>query len=244
MSHLFFSASLTNTFHRSCSRDRNCCQGGEMINVMLVDDHDLVRKGIRRLLDDTSGIKVVAEAPDGEQAIRQVRKERPDVILMDVSMPGIGGLEATRKITQVSPDMKVIAVTIHDDDPIPARLLEAGAAGYITKGCDVEEIVEAIRSVHSGNRYITPGVAQKLALSLMKNRGSSGMDELSDREVTIMLMVVKGISNREISEKLCLSPKTISTYRCRLFEKLGISNNVELTRFAIRHGLVKENIVH
>mgnify|MGYP001813746135 FL=1 len=244
MSHLFFSASLTTTFHRSCSRDRNCCQGGEMINVMLVDDHDLVRKGIRRLLDDTSGIKVVAEAPDGEQAIRQVRKERPDVILMDVSMPGIGGLEATRKITQVSPDMKVIAVTIHDDDPIPARLLEAGAAGYITKGCDVEEIVEAIRSVHSGNRYITPGVAQKLALSLMKNRGSSGMDELSDREVTIMLMVVKGISNREISEKLCLSPKTISTYRCRLFEKLGISNNVELTRFAIRHGLVKENIVH
>lgn len=215
-----------------------------MINVMLVDDHDLVRKGIRRLLDDTSGIKVVAEATDGEQAIQQVRRERPDVILMDVSMPGIGGLEATRKIKQVSPGMKVIAVTIHDDDPIPARLLEAGAAGYITKGCDVDEIVEAIRAVHSGNRYITPGVAQKLALSLMKNQGPSGLDELSDREVTIMLMVVKGISNREISEKLCLSPKTISTYRCRLFEKLGVSNNVELTRFAIRHGLVKENIVH
>ena len=114
-----------------------------MINVMLVDDHDLVRKGIRRLLDDASGIKVVAEAADGEQAVTAgSQEERPDVILMDVSMPGIGGLEATRKITPVSlPGMKVIAVTIHDDDPFPARLLEAGAAGYITKGCDVEEIV-------------------------------------------------------------------------------------------------------
>ncbi|MGB5179398.1 MAG: response regulator, partial [Gammaproteobacteria bacterium] len=105
-----------------------------MINVMLVDDHDLVRKGIRRLLDDTQGIKVIAEATDGEQAISQVRMQKPDVILMDISMPGIGGLEATRKITRVSPDMKVIIVTIHDDDPFPARLLEAGAAGYITKG--------------------------------------------------------------------------------------------------------------
>ena len=241
---LLFSASLTATFTDPVAGIAIVVRGVEMINVMLVDDHDLVRKGIRRLLDDTSGIKVVAEATDGEQAIQQVRRERPDVILMDVSMPGIGGLEATRKIKQVSPGMKVIAVTIHDDDPIPARLLEAGAAGYITKGCDVDEIVEAIRSVHSGNRYITPGVAQKLALSLMKNQGPSGLDELSDREVTIMLMVVKGISNREISEKLCLSPKTISTYRCRLFEKLGVSNNVELTRFAIRHGLVKENIAH
>jgi two-component system invasion response regulator UvrY len=215
-----------------------------MINVMLVDDHDLVRKGIRRLLDDSSGIKVIAEAPDGEQAIRQIRKQKPDVILMDISMPGIGGLEATRKITQVSPDMKVIVVTIHDDDPFPARLLEAGAAGYITKGCDVDEIIQAIQSVYSGNQYITPVVAQKLALSFVNNRGKSLMDELTQREVQVMLMVVKGDSNREISEKLCLSPKTTSTYRGRLFEKLGVGNDVELTRFAIRHGLIRENIVH
>jgi two-component system invasion response regulator UvrY len=219
-------------------------KGGYMINVMLVDDHDLVRKGIRRLLDDSSGIKVIAEAPDGEQAIRQIRKQKPDVILMDISMPGIGGLEATRKITQVSPDMKVIVVTIHDDDPFPARLLEAGAAGYITKGCDVDEIIQAIQSVYSGNQYITPVVAQKLALSFVNNRGKSLMDELTQREVQVMLMVVKGDSNREISEKLCLSPKTTSTYRGRLFEKLGVGNDVELTRFAIRHGLIRENIVH
>ena len=215
-----------------------------MINVMLVDDHDLVRKGIRRLLDDNNGIKVIAEAPDGEQAIRQIRKQKPDVILMDISMPGIGGLEATRKITRVSPDTKVIAVTIHDDDPFPARLLEAGAAGYITKGCDIDEIIQAIRSVYSGKQYITPGVAQKLALSLVNNRGKSLLEELTQREVQVMLMVVKGESNREISEKLCLSPKTTSTYRGRLFDKLGVDNDVELTRFAIRHGLIRENIVH
>jgi two-component system invasion response regulator UvrY len=215
-----------------------------MINVMLVDDHDLVRKGIRRLLDDTSGINVIAEAPDGEQAIRQIRQKRPDVILMDISMPGIGGLEATRKITRMSPDMKVIAVSIHDDDPFPARLLEAGAAGYITKGCDVNEIIEAIQSVYAGNQYLTPNVAQKLALSLVNKHGKSLMDELTQREIQVMLMVVRGDSNREISEQLCLSPKTTSTYRGRLFEKLGVDNDVELTRFAIRYGLIKENIVH
>lgn len=215
-----------------------------MINVMLVDDHDLVRKGIRRLLDDTQDIKVVAEATDGEQAISQVRKQKPDVILMDISMPGIGGLEATRKITRGMPGMKVIAVTVHDDDPFPARLLEAGAAGYITKGCDIDEIIVAIQSVYSGNQYITPSVAQKLALSLVNKRGKSLLDELTQREVQVMLMVVKGVSNREISEKLCLSPKTTSTYRGRLFDKLGLDNDVELTRFAIRHGMIKENIVH
>jgi two-component system invasion response regulator UvrY len=215
-----------------------------MINVMLVDDHDLVRTGIRRLLDDIDGIKVVAEAGNGEQAIRQVRNKRPDVILMDVSMPGIGGLEATRKITRSLPDMKIIAVTIHDDDPFPARLLEAGAAGYITKGCDIREIINAIRSVYQGKQYITPGIAQKLALSFVNNRERSPFAELTPRETQVMLMVVKGYTNKEISEKLCLSPKTTSTYRYRLFEKLGVENVVELTRFAIRPGLIKENIIH
>jgi two-component system invasion response regulator UvrY len=215
-----------------------------MINVMLVDDHDLVRKGIRRLLDDASGIKVVAEAIDGEQAIREVRKKKPDVILMDVSMPGIGGLEATRKITRSLPDMKIIAVTIHDNEPFPARLLEAGAAGYITKGCAIEEIISAIQSVHQGKQYITPGVAQKLALSFVNHGTKSVIEELTQREMQVMLMMVRGESNKEISISLCLSPKTTSTYRYRLFEKLGVDNDVELTRFAIRHGLIKENIIH
>lgn len=215
-----------------------------MINVMLVDDHELVRAGIKKILDEVSGIRVVAEAENGEQAIRQVRNKKPDVILMDVSMPGIGGLEATRKIRQVSPGAKVIAVTIHDDEPFPARLLEAGAAGYITKGCHVREIVSAIKSVYQGQQYLTPGVAQKLALSFVNHRDKSPLEELTQRETQVMLMIVRGESNKEISEKLCLSPKTTSTYRYRLFEKLGIENEVGLTHFAIRHGLIKENVVN
>jgi len=215
-----------------------------MINVMLVDDHGLVRTGIKRLLKDVSGIEVVAEAENGEQAIRRVRKEKPDVILMDISMPGIGGLEATRKISQVVPGVKIIAVTIHDDDPFPARLLEAGASGYLTKGCDVQEIVNAIRSVHLGKQYITPEIAHKLALSFVNEREKSPLERLTPRETQVMLMVVRGETNKAISEKLCLSPKTTSTYRYRLFEKLGVENDVELTRFAIRHGLIRENISH
>lgn len=215
-----------------------------MINVMLVDDHGLVRNGIKRILDDVDGIAVVAEAENGEQAIRQVRKQPPDVILMDISMPGIGGLEATRKIAQSLPGVKIIAVTIHDDEPFPARLLEAGAVGYLTKGCDVREIINAIRSVHVGKQYITPVVAQKLALSFINNGEKSPIDRLTQRETQVMLIIVKGSTNKEISAKLCLSPKTTSTYRYRLYEKLGVYNEVELTRFAIRYGLIKENIAH
>jgi two-component system invasion response regulator UvrY len=215
-----------------------------MINVMLVDDHGLVRNGIKRILDDVDGIAVVAEAENGEQAIRQVRRQQPDVILMDISMPGIGGLEATRKIAQSLPGVKIIAVTIHDDEPFPARLLEAGAVGYLTKGCDVREIISAIRSVHIGKQYITPVVAQKLALSFINNGEKSPIDRLTQRETQVMLMIVKGSTNKEISEKLCLSPKTTSTYRYRLFDKLGVYNEVELTRFAIRYGLIKENVSH
>lgn len=215
-----------------------------MINVMLVDDHGLVRDGIKRLLNDVVGITVTAEAESGEQAIKQVRKHAPDVILMDISMPGIGGLEATRKITRSMPEVKVIAVTIHDDDPFPARLLEAGAAGYVTKGCDVREIISAIHSVYAGKQYITPNVAQKLALTLVNKGEKSPIDRLTQRETQVMLMIVQGATNKEISSRLCLSPKTTSTYRYRLFEKLGVLNDVELAMFAVRHGLIRENVSH
>ena len=211
---------------------------------MLVDDHDLVRSGIKRILTDVGDIEVVAEADSGEQAVRQARDIKPDVILMDLSMPGIGGMEATRKITRSMPGAKIIAVTVHEDEPFPARLLEAGAVGYITKGCEVREIIAAIKSVYLGEQYLTPGVAQKLALSFVNHRDKAPLEELTQRETQVMLMIVKGEPNKRISEKLCLSPKTTSTYRYRLFEKLGVINDVELTRFAIRHGLIKENIIH
>ena len=141
-------------------------------------------------------------------------------------------------------DAKIIAVTIHEDEPFPARLLEAGAVGYLTKGCDVREIIDAIKSVYLGKQYLTPGVAQKLALSFVNHRDKAPLEELTQRETQVMLMIVKGEPNKLISEKLCLSPKTTSTYRYRLFEKLGVANDVELTRFAIRLGLIKENLIH
>jgi len=209
-----------------------------MINVLLVDDHELVRTGIRRLLSDVSGINVYDEAKDGESAITAVRKKRPDVVLMDVSMPGIGGLEATRKLKQIDSDLPVIILTVHTDDPFPTSLLKAGASGYLHKGCTVDEIVTAIKEVHAGRRYICTEIAQNLALSLLPGSEGSPFDSLSQREMQVMFMLVQGNKVQDISEKLCLSPKTISTYRSRLFEKLSVRNDAELTRLAMRYGML------
>ncbi len=209
-----------------------------MINVLLVDDHDLVRTGIRRLLEDAGGIKVYAEASSGEDAISEARKRRPDVVMMDVSMPGIGGLEATRKLMQIYPDLPIIIVTVHTDDPFPSSLLKAGASGYLHKGCSVDEIITGIKAVHSGKRYISSDIAQNLALSLLPGNEKSPFESLSQREMQVMIMLVQGNKVQEISEKLCLSPKTVSTYRTRLFEKLRVGNDAELTRLAMHHGIL------
>lgn len=209
-----------------------------MINVLLVDDHELVRTGIRRLLSDVSGINVYAEAKDGESAIAAVRKKRPDVVLMDVSMPGIGGLEATRKLKQIDSGLPIIILTVHTDDPFPTSLLKAGASGYLHKGCTVDEIVTAIKEVNAGRRYICSEIAQNLALSLLPGSDGSPFDNLSQREMQVMFMLIQGNKVQDISEKLCLSPKTISTYRSRLFEKLAVRNDAELTRLAMRYGML------
>ena len=215
-----------------------------MINVLLVDDHDLVRIGIRRLLTDVSGIKVVGEAKSGEEALKLARELKPQVILMDVKMPGIGGLEATRKVLRADPDVKVIAVTVYGEEPFPTRLLQAGAVGYITKGSSLDEMVQAIRTVHTGQKYLSPEVAQQLALRHLTDQDDSPFDSLSERELQVMIMITNGQKVQAISDKLCLSPKTVNSYRYRLFEKLGVNSDVELTHLAIRHGMLDtENIV-
>jgi two-component system invasion response regulator UvrY len=211
-----------------------------MIKVTIVDDHELVRTGIIRILKDESDMEVVAEASSGEEAIQLVKQHQPDVVLMDVNMPGIGGFEATRKLIQMYPDLKVIVVTIHVDDPFPSRMLQAGAMGYLTKGCGVDEIVNAIREVNTGRRYISADVAQHLALKLMPGGEESPFDSLSPRELQVMLMLTQGTKVQEISDKLCLSPKTVSTYRHRLYDKLGVSSDVALTRLAMRYGMVDD----
>ncbi len=217
-----------------------------MIRVLVVDDHELVRTGICRLLDDRSkkeGIAVVDEAESGEAAVDKVRELRPDVVLMDVNMPGIGGMEAMRRMLQFDPDIKVIVVTVHADGPFPKRLLEAGAAGYLTKGCPVDEMVSAIKNVNRGGRHISSDIAQALALSMLPGESESPFDKLSQREMQILLMIAQGHKSRTISDHLSLSPKTISTYKSRLHEKLNVSTDVELIRLAIQHGLLEKEMV-
>ena len=212
-----------------------------MIRVLVVDDHDLVRTGITRMLADIDGLQVVGEADSGESALKQARELKPDVVLMDVKMPGIGGLEATRKLLRSHPDTKVVAVTVCEEDPFPTRLMQAGAAGYLTKGAGLDEMVQAIRLAFAGQRYISPQIAQQLALKSFQPQGSP-FDALSEREIQIALMIVGCQKVQIISDKLCLSPKTVNTYRYRIFEKLSVTSDVELTLPAVRHGMVDASL--
>ncbi|MNZ14432.1 Response regulator UvrY [compost metagenome] len=210
-----------------------------MIRVLVVDDHDLVRTGITRMLADVDGLQVVGQADSGEEALKKARELKPDVVLMDVKMPGIGGLEATRKLLRSHTDLKVVAVTACEEDPFPTRLLQAGAAGYLTKGAGLEEMIQAIRQVFAGQRFISPQIAQQLALkSFQPQANGSPFDLLSEREIQIALMIANCQKVQSISDKLCLSPKTVNTYRYRIFEKLEITSDVELAMLAVRHRMV------
>ncbi len=209
-----------------------------MITVLVVDDHDLIRAGISRLLSDTPTIKVVGNAKNGEEAIKMARELKPNVVLMDLKMPGIGGLEATRKLLKAVSGTKVIALTSCEEDPFPTKLLQAGASGYLTKGALVDEMVSAIHSVMEGKRYISPVIAQQLALKTVTSGEGSPFNSLSEREMQVTLMITRGQKVQEIAETLCVSPKTVNSYRYRIFEKLKVSSDVELTHHAIRHGIV------
>lgn len=209
-----------------------------MITVLVVDDHDIVKAGIVRLLADVKGIKVIGEAESGEKALRIAKEKHPHVVLMDVKMPGIGGLEATRKMLRADPEVKIIALTVCGEEPFPSKLLQAGAAGYITKDSGIEEIVNAIKTVYSGKRYIGPEIAQQLALKTVSDFEKSPIDLLSERELQVMMMITEGQKVQEISDKLCLSSKTVNSYRYRLFDKLKVTSDVELTHLAIKHGIL------
>ena len=210
-----------------------------MIRILIVDDHDLFRAGVRSILDHEDGLDVVGECASGEDALEAVRREAPDVVLMDINMPGIGGIEATRQILKLAPSVRVIAVTVLSDDPFPNQLLDAGALGYLSKGCSSDEMLEAIRMVMRGLHYISNDVAQKLTLAGFRSHGeSSPLRALTAREMQVMMMITSGQRNQQISDALFLSPKTVSTYRHRLFEKLDVTSDAELTRLAIRHGLI------
>jgi len=209
-----------------------------MIKVLLVDDHELVRTGIRRILEEAGDMQVVGEAADGGEALKVARKVPPDVVLMDLNMPGMGGIEATRRLIRLQPNVKIIALTVLDDDPFPARLSEAGAIGYLSKGCPAAEMIEAVRTVYRGVPYVGVSVARKHMLADWQGVNTTPFEGLSSREMQVAMMILEGQRTQDISDALSLSPKTVSTYRQRIYEKLNVKTDVELTRLAYRHGLI------
>lgn len=209
-----------------------------MIHVLLVDDHDLFRAGLKKILDEASGIKVIGEASSGEAAIKFIRTTPPHVVLMDMKMPGMNGLETTKKLVRIDPDIKILMVTMCDNDLYPARLLQAGASGYITKGSSADEMIRAIRSVKVGQRYIAPDIANRLAFRHVSDNEVSLFDQLSERELQVMMKIIKGVTPKNIASSLCLSAKTVNSYRYRIFKKLNVKNDVALTILAMRYGFV------
>jgi two-component system invasion response regulator UvrY len=208
--------------------------------VLLVDDHELVRTGIKRILNDVRGFKVIGEAKTGEEAVQFCRQHNPDIVLMDMNMPGMGGLEATKKICRFCPDVKVIVLTMQTEDPFPTKVMQIGAHGFLTKSAGQDEVVHAIRAVKTGQRYIAPDIAQQIALAQFNGRNEENpFTVLSSRELQIMLMITKGEKVQTIADHLNLSSKTVNSYRYRMFEKLAVGGDVELTHLAIRHKMIE-----
>ncbi len=209
-----------------------------MIKVLIVDDHDLVRMGIGRLLNDLTNIEVIAEANNGEEGVSMMRQQKPDVILLDAEMPGIGGLEAARRMVRYNPDAKIIILSAHIEDPLPSLFFEIGVRGYLSKGATTEQMSQAIQQVHVGQIHIAPEIAQQLARKSVGQESDNPFNQLSDREMQVLQMITKGIKVPEISNTLCLSTKTVNTYRYRLFDKLNVDGDVELTLLALRYHLI------
>ncbi|MBL6987823.1 MAG: response regulator [Methylobacter sp.] len=209
-----------------------------MISVLLVDDHELVRTGIEALLNEIEDISVIGVAQSGEEAVEAVVNLSPDVLLMDVNMPGIGGVEACRRILQLDPDVKIIAVSVHNDGPIPHQLLKLGVLSFISKGSPMDEMVHAIRKVMEGKRYLCSEVANNLAFQGLPGSNESPFSILSQREAEVVTLILQGQTIKEMSIILKLSDKTINTYRYRLYSKLHVKNDVELIRLAIKFGYI------
>lgn len=209
-----------------------------MIRILIVDDHELVRVGLRHILEEYADFEVVAEASNGEMAMRLNRKCRPDVVLLDVELPGLSGFEITSRLKKSSSGLHVIALSVRTESPFPEKLLDAGASGYLTKGCPAVELVRAVRRVVRGERYISADIAQRLALQITRGSGKSPFDELSAREMEVLLMVADGRRIADIADAMHLSPKTVATYKYRIYDKLETRNDVDVTRMAMRYGLV------
>ncbi|NBD19729.1 response regulator [Aquabacterium fontiphilum] len=209
-----------------------------MIQVMLCDDHALIRRGIRDTLADADDIEVVGEAADYGELRTLLRDKRCDVLVLDINLPGRSGLDVLHVLKEEGNPVKVLVVSMYPEDQYAMRALKAGASGYLNKGSDAAQIVAAVRTVSQGKKYVTPEMAQMLVDNLTAPAQEEAHQKLSDRELQTLVMIASGKRLSDIAEQLLLSPKTVSVYRARVLEKLGLSNNSELTVYAIRNGLV------
>lgn len=209
------------------------------IRVFIVDDHALVRTGFKLILGQEIDIEVVGEAESGEEALPQVRKLKPDVVLCDLNLPGISGLEVTDRIVRGDYGSRVIVVSVLEDGPMPRRLLEAGASGYVGKACDAAELLRAVRDVSRGKKYLANSIALGMALSGVKGNGNgaSPFDALTPRELEVALLLNQGLRQEAIAKRLSLSAKTVNTHKSRLFEKLAIRDSIALARLVSQYGL-------
>jgi two-component system, NarL family, invasion response regulator UvrY len=211
-----------------------------MIKVLLADDHSIVREGLRRIIEESEDIEVIAEADDGRIAIQLAQEKLPDIAVVDISMPGLDGLEVVSQLKVYRPELPIIILTMHEEEQYVVRAIEAGAMGYVTKRSAPEQLVKAIRQVMGGSRYLTPEASEALALRIAKGAGGkSSLDSLSNRELQVLRRLAMGHTNHEIAEAYSISTKTVDTYRSRLLKKLNLRNNAELSRFAIQNKLVE-----
>ena len=211
-----------------------------MIKVLLADDHSIVREGLRRIIEESEDMEVIAEADDGRVAIQLAQEKLPDIAVVDISMPGLDGLEVVSQLKVYRPELPIIILTMHEEEQYVVRAIEAGAMGYVTKRSAPEQLVKAIRQVMDGTRYLTPEASEALALRIAKGAGSkSSLDSLSTRELQVLRRLAMGHTNHEIAEVYNISTKTVDTYRLRLLKKLNLRNNAELSRFAIQNRLIE-----
>lgn len=209
-----------------------------MIRVLLVDDHGLVRTGFRLMLENEVDIVCVGEAASGEEGLQMARQLKPDVVVCDLHLPGISGLEVTERLARSLPGTRVMIVTVQEDGPLPRRLLNAGAYGYVAKACEHSEFLRAIRDVARGRRYLSSEIAQRLALEPIDGTGESPFDQLTPRELEVVRLLCQGKRTGDIAVRLNLSPKTVSTHKYRMFDKLGIRDVVSLVKLAGTYGLI------
>ena len=214
----------------------------EIIRVLLAEDHTIVREGLRSLMDGEAGIEVIGEANDGREAVEKVRQLRPDVVVMDIAMPGLNGLEATRQIRKRFPETQVLILTMHTNEEYVFQILRAGASGYVVKQAASEELIAGIRAVGRGDSFLSPSISGKVIEEYVRQAEAmeekDRYDKLTDREREVLQLIAEGHANREIAELLHISVKTVETHRANLMDKLGIRGTAGLTRYAVRKGVI------